>query len=66
MTRRDYIALAGALLEARRESVYNVTWQACMDDVTARIAVVLQADNPRFDADRFLRAAMGLEGASGR
>ena len=63
MTRKDYVAIAGAINEAahdrwaltepRDRSVY-------MDgvrQVTKEIARVLASDNPRFDAERFLREA---------
>jgi hypothetical protein len=63
MTRKDYVLLADALRRARRD---NVPGQPRMDlsnhnrgvDWCARgIADTLAADNPRFDRQRFLRAA---------
>lgn len=67
MTRKDYVALAGALHKAQptdgrstRGMLYASDYehkQWTMD--VAEIANVLAADNPRFDRERFLRAAQG-------
>jgi hypothetical protein len=51
MTRKDYQLIASALSTAW----YNT--QAGREDVAYRMADALQADNPRFDRDRFLVAA---------
>ena len=70
MTRKDYIAIAEALREARfhwlyvmdkpdlsPEYAYDAAWGA----VRAEIARVLKTDNPRFDRDRFCSACEGKE-----
>lgn len=58
MTRKDYVALADALLSARNEAkelaeVRGVNW------AVRYIAEKLSADNPRFDVARFERACWG-------
>jgi len=58
MTRKDYVAIAGAL-KAQRYA-YAPHWdanlfRACNDNAKA-IAEVLASDNPRFDRQRFLDA----------
>lgn len=66
MTRKDYVKIAAALAEQRsniettsyRRSDEAHEWFLAGWEVTARaIAEALQADNPRFDHDRFRRAA---------
>lgn len=54
MSRKHYRALAGALLPAR-EGMLASDFARLVD----RVADVLQADNPRFDRDRF-ETACGL------
>jgi hypothetical protein len=51
MSRRDYIALAEAIRAEAGSSMAN--------KIAAKIADVLAADNPRFDRQRFLSAALG-------
>lgn len=55
MTRKDYILIAAALKEARDTiaSEYHLGYKQaayCLADALAR-------DNPRFDRERFLKAA---------
>lgn len=57
MTRRDYIAIARAIMVARAEGEFDVTFQAALDEVTRTLALELAADNPRFDRERFYGAA---------
>jgi hypothetical protein len=51
MSRRDYIALAGAIRAEAGSSVAH--------KIASNVAHVLAADNPRFDRQRFLSAALG-------
>ena len=58
MTRKDYVALADALLSARNEckepaEVRGVNW------AVRYIATKLAADNARFEYSRFERACYG-------
>ena len=59
MTRKDYQAIADAL---RRMGEYTQNWQAVTLAVWPLVAV-FEADNPRFDAERFVKAC-GLEWTS--
>lgn len=55
MTRKDYVLIAEALASARPldgATAASVHWQACHAMCDA-----LAADNPRFDRERFLKAA---------
>jgi hypothetical protein len=59
MTRKDYVLLSATLRRARE--AYGANWdpnlfRACTDHAKA-IARALLRDNPRFEADRFLRDA---------
>lgn len=66
MTRKDYVRIAAAL-KAQRDNIEDTSyrrnakaheWFVAGWEVTARsVADALQADNPRFDRDRFYRAA---------
>lgn len=61
MTRKDYVAIAECI-RAVREGVAEQTTGAryslaAVDTVAYRLASVLQADNERFDRDRFLLAS---------
>ena len=61
MTRKDYIAIAGAIYKARRvvrgkggkEAIAIIEARS---EVAERIAEVMAADNPRFDVAKFLTA----------
>lgn len=57
MTRKDYIALASALAGAQIEYRDRDEGQAALRFASHLIADVLQADNERFDRERFLIAA---------
>lgn len=61
MTRKDYIAIAAALKSVRdtyptQGTAVGSEAQHVIDDVAQHIAFVLQADNCRFDANRFFIA----------
>lgn len=54
MPRKDYIAIAGAIVRAR------AGFEAGTDPfplVVSALADVLQSDNPRFNRERFIAAA---------
>jgi hypothetical protein len=57
MTKKDYIAIADAIREARKDATTAQPDSASVsygiDLVQREIVRVLRADNPRFDADRF-------------
>jgi carbamoylphosphate synthase large subunit len=63
MTRKDYVAIAGAISAVRQYSYLSgdLNFQAAIDQVTGAISQVLIEDNPRFDRQRFIAAT--LEGA---
>ena len=60
MTRKDYVLIAAALAEARRqipETGAHATWEFVANSTAARVlAISLAQDNPRFDRKRFLKA----------
>lgn len=58
MTRKDYEAIASAIAEARRSMPHDYV-QDVVDTVALHVADVLEADNERFDRERFLTAARG-------
>lgn len=63
MTRKDYILIAAALREPLQafDDPAQTHAALCVWEETARnIARALGRDNPRFDGDRFLKAA-GVE-----
>lgn len=66
MTRKDYIALAGALRyvkpkgEANVPIVINAAAKMQWEDDVRAIAVALRTDNYRFDTEKFF-AAVGLK-----
>ena len=57
MTRKDYIALARAISEARTRTREKLGSGYVLSMVTVTIANELAADNPRFDRARFFAAA---------
>lgn len=69
MTRKDYVAIAGAFAQAHADVQASTFFDAStgadaligIDLVLDRIATVLAADNPRFDRGRFIAAATGAK-----
>ncbi len=61
MTRKNYVKLADALLSARCEARSREAL-ATVDITISCVADALANDNPRFDRERFYRAA-GHDGA---
>jgi len=57
MTRKNYIALAAALSEARDRTRTTLGSGYVLSMATVTIANALAADNPRFDRARFFAAA---------
>lgn len=61
MTRKDYVKLAGAFVEASRASPVdqrgNEAYLLGLDRAIEEVANVLRADNPRFDRGKFYKAA---------
>lgn len=61
MTRKDYIAIASAFAEAERRlddgSIDAAIAIGTLALCVVEVGIVLQRDNPRFDMDRFKRAA---------
>lgn len=63
MTRKDYKAIAGAIAQAKAHEIQMgaegrdlAIIGFALESVAREIAKVLQADNPRFDRDKFLTA----------
>lgn len=56
MSRKDYVALAEALKQAKDKHREILGAGSVLKDAAERIADVLQSDNPRFDRGRFLTA----------
>ena len=65
MTRKDYEAIAGSFLDVREERIHTDSWYsesiATWIMLRDQIADVFQADNPRFDRERFYRATEGSD-----
>lgn len=59
MTRKDYILLAEALKAARMKSEFPAAdeFNGGVDAAARLVADALARDNPRFDYDRFMKAA---------
>lgn len=57
MTRKDYILIAAALRDTLLINAPIVVWRAAHASVAHRLADALARDNPRFDRERFLKAA---------
>ena len=53
MTRKDYVAIAEVIADAKDRFNMDGAGQY----ITGRLADMLAADNPRFDRERFLKAA---------
>jgi hypothetical protein len=56
MSKKDYEALAAVLKAAWDEWQYSHDGARAVQDIATGIADKLQADNPRFDRQRFLNA----------
>lgn len=61
MTKKDYIAIAKCIADARAnpEHFYvsaEPQYTRGVNSAAVALAVALKADNPRFDRERFLRA----------
>ncbi len=56
MTRKDYVAVACALVALREDLPTDDLTDAGLDTVCEALARVFGADNPRFDRARFLAA----------
>lgn len=54
MTRKDYVAIAEAIAAARARA--SIGGKKAIDAVAVELAKVFEADNPRFDAARFVKA----------
>lgn len=65
MTRKDYVKLAEAIRECARavEAHPGCSPEMVLVRVADEIGDVLAADNPRFDRERFERAALGTDRA---
>ena len=61
MTRKDYNLLASAIRESMDEcrAQYNEDVEVAIRLLTSRLASRLQTDNPRFDRQKFYKAAIG-------
>ncbi len=59
MTKKDYVALAAALKDARARVASSASPQVRLgiELVEQHLVAALHADNSRFDADRFRQAA---------
>lgn len=58
MSRKDYVALANAFHEAIQDAESEqIVWG--VETALANVADVLQADNPNFNRERFIAAALG-------
>lgn len=58
MTRKDYILIADALKDARGTMLLTAAaYHSGVDNAVHRLADALARDNPRFDRERFLKAA---------
>ena len=67
MTRKDYVAIASAILYAKTKLTPTAAPSTVLLFVADKIADVMAKDNPRFDRERFLCAALDkCEGYKGR
>ena len=57
MTRKDYVLLAHVLKEVRTDCERAQQATPALDRAAQYLAAVLGQDNPRFDRERFLKAA---------
>lgn len=60
MSKKDYVAIA-ALLRDHAETIMDPTQapDIALRDLVDGVADLFAADNPRFDRERFLNAALG-------
>ena len=56
MSKKDYVKVASIIHDALQESGTYDAW-ASVYEVGQRLADMFAADNPRFDRDRFYKAA---------
>lgn len=61
MTKKDYIAIAAVLKNARGQFCYDETADEVIDFIAARLCFEFLIDNERFDERRFLEATRGVE-----
>ena len=61
MSKKDYVKVASIIHTALQESDPSYDAWASVAEVGQRLADMFAADNPRFDRDRFYKAA-GLPG----
>lgn len=59
MTEKDYIKLAAALARIKPHATYVGSAMYFWGETVEAIARVLEADNPRFDRQRFYAATEG-------
>ena len=57
MSRKDYVAIALAI-RAEKDAT-TPGYEAPLEGVAERLADVLAEDNPTFNRDRFMQAALG-------
>lgn len=58
MSRKDYVAIAAAINRAFNSDFYESETYSGIEVTATFIADALQAENPRFDRERFLAAAL--------
>uniref|UniRef100_A0A6M3LM50 Uncharacterized protein n=1 Tax=viral metagenome TaxID=1070528 RepID=A0A6M3LM50_9ZZZZ len=56
MTKKDYIQIAKALKEVHKTTPADASAMHTFDRVVSRLVDMLQADNGRFDRDKFANA----------
>ena len=59
MSRKDYVAIAAAIRAEYEAVADGPALRRVVEQTADRIADVFAADNPNFDRERFLRAALG-------
>ena len=57
MTRKDYVLIAGAIAWSLDHHCDTILERHGAAETAREIARVLEQDNPRFDRERFLKAA---------
>ena len=61
MSKKDYIAIAAVLRNARGQFCYDETADEVVDFIAARLCFEFLIDNDRFDEKLFLEATRGDE-----